>query len=391
MSLRSSLTAAAAVLALPLTLAPPALAAPPAPPPVAWIAQDGTTVTVDTAASAVRVRGCDVDTGWVEDPAMRTTGLVSGAVATDAGTLRYRLPVRGRAAGVATVGPQRVRGDVVTGTPDLIPGQAARLEELRGTLTSIIDASATNGGSVTVRDLSGRYGGQQLSVNGDAVYKAASVIKLQILVELLRQVECGAYALDDEILVTAADLVGGAGTLRSEGGFPKPVAIDRLAHLMVTVSDNSATNILIDRVGGFDAVNALNDTIGLDQAYLGRKMIAPANPALRQENYMTSDDMAATLAVIWDGTLLTPEHNAWILDTMRQQTVATKFKAALPPGTPLAHKTGELGDVSHDVGYILVPGHELSISVLTDGPRTPTGDQLVRDLTRAAYDELIAN
>ena len=120
---------------------------------------------------------------------------------------------------------------------------------------------------------------------------------------------------------------------------------------MIVVSDNWDTNVLIDHVGGFDGVNAPQERIGLQQASFGRKMIQTANPELGKENYMSSDDMAATLSVIWEGSLLRDESKQLFVELLSGQTVATKFKAAVPEGTPLADKTGELGDISNDVGH----------------------------------------
>jgi len=383
--LRLAIPTLALALAAPM-VASPASAAPVNPSPSAWIAEDGTTVTVDLNAQAVRVRGCEVDTGWISDPGMQVNGAAEGSVETAEGPLSYRVPLQGGASGEATLADMEIVSPVSTYAPDVIPEQARKLEKLAAELQAIIDASPTNGGAVTVRDLSGNFGHQQVSVNGAAPFQAASLIKLQILLEMFRQVECGFLDLDDQIWVTPADLTGGAGTLQFETGFPKHVALERLARLMITVSDNAATNLIVREIGGGDAVNALSESIGLQETlYAGRLL----NPEWGW-NYTSADDIAATLAVIYDGTLLTDEHNALAMEFLRGQQVAAKFKAALPEGTPLAHKTGELSNVSHDVGFILVPGAEVSVTVFTDGPRIPTGNELAQKLVRAVYDEMVA-
>ena len=99
-----------------------------------------------------------------------------------------------------------------------------------------------------------------------------------------------------------ANIVGGSGTLRNRR-FPLRITLRELAELMVQVSDNTATNVLIDQVGGFAAVNAYLRRAGFAQLHLGRKMLQPAAPPKR-ENYITAGQVTALLAAIWNGTIL---------------------------------------------------------------------------------------
>ncbi|MET7945878.1 serine hydrolase [Micromonospora sp. NPDC005324] len=86
--------------------------------------------------------------------------------------------------------------------------------------------------------------------------------------------------------------------------------------------------------------------------------------------------------------MLTPASRDLMIGFMREQTLNTKIPAALPPGVPVAHKTGDLPDASHDVGYYLIPGTETAVAFLTAGPMA-TGDETVRRMARTVYDFLV--
>ncbi|MET8088544.1 serine hydrolase [Micromonospora sp. NPDC005220] len=288
---------------------------------VSWLSFPGGAFAVDSLGHTVRYRACDGDTGRVADPNMRVAaGVASGAVVVGGTAYRYRVPLVGRTEGTLEViqrhrPPVTLTGVVVTSPqPPTDPVAGARLFPLSNQLARVVADASLNPAGATVRDLSGRYGDQQIAVNGSLRPKAASVIKLWILVELLRRVDCGQVSLDDGVLVTPEDVVGGTGQLQFET-FPQVVSLHRLAQYLIKFSDNVAANVLI--------------------TYLN-----------------------------------------------------TKIPAALPPGVPVAHKTGDLPDASHDVGYYLIPGTETAVAFLTAGPMA-TGDETVRRMARTVYDFLV--
>ncbi|MFY1598345.1 serine hydrolase [Micromonospora sp. WMMD737] len=356
----------------------------------------GGVFSVDTRTRTVRYRACDGDTGRASDPDMRITGRAArGTLVVDGTAYAYDVPLVGRRWGTLEVlrpgdRPQRRTGPVVTDPPpptDPVAGR--RLLPLTDRLRQVVDASAgTNPAGVTVRDLSGRYGGQQIAVDGTFRPKAASVIKLWILVELLRRVDCGQVSLDEGVLVTPADVVDGTGELQHET-FPQVVSLHRLAEYTIVYSDNTAANVLIDHLRGFGPVNALADSMNQWQTLLGRKFLDEDAARRGEENYTSPDDVVSLLGAVWDAQILTPASRDLLVDFMRRQTLNTKIPAALPPGVPVAHKTGDLPDASHDVGYYLIPGSEVAVAFLTSGP-IATGDEVVRRLARTVYDHLVA-
>ncbi|SDX99536.1 beta-lactamase class A [Micromonospora pattaloongensis] len=333
---------------------------------------------VGPAAAAPGVRS---DTPAAAETPTRTTpartcvrAVASGRVAAGRAA---RMPRADAAAG-AVGAPPDARG----APPDALP-VPRDLGALTKRLREIVDA-ADNRAGVAVRDLSGRYGFRDIAVNGSFRPPAASVIKLWILAELLRQVDCGRLSLEKKVLVERRDVVAGAGDLRDEK-LPQRVPVRRLAELMITVSDNTATNVLIDTLGGVAPVNALIRALGQQQTQLGSKLYDPSPRA--RGNYTSAVDVVSLLAAVWEGRLLSPASRDFMIDLMRGQTIDTKIPAALPPDAPVAHKTGELEDAAHDVGYYLIPGSEVAVAFLTAGPEAP-GTELVRELARAVYDHV---
>lgn len=361
---------------------------------VSWLSFPGGVFAVDSLGHTVRYRACDGDTGRVADPAMRVAaGVASGEVVVGGTGYRYRVPLVGRSEGTLELirrhrPPIELTGVVVSSPqPPTDPVAGAELFPLSGQLARVVADASLNPAGVTVRDLSGRYGDQQIAVNGALRPKAASVIKLWILVELLRRVDCGQVSLDDGVLVTPEDVVGGTGQLQFET-FPQVVTLRRLAQYLIKYSDNVAANVLITYLGGFAPVNALIDSMNQRSTILARRMLDSAAAQRGEENYTSPDDVVSLLGAVWDGEILTPASRDLMIGFMREQTLNTKIPAALPPGVPVAHKTGDLPDASHDVGYYLIPGTETAVAFLTAGPMA-TGDETVRRMARTVYDFLV--
>jgi beta-lactamase class A len=269
-----------------------------------------------------------------------------------------------------------VRGAAVVATAGVVlvstspasarPPQERQFDQLEASLEAVVADAAAHGVtlSVAVTDLSGRYCHDSLVAGGDERVKAASIIKLALLATLMDRVDRGLLDLGTVVTIPAgsSNIVGGSGTLQSRS-FPLDISIDELMHLMVQVSDNTATNVLIDVAGGFGAVNAYIASIGLDSLWLGRKMIHPASPPL-QENYITASDNTELIVRLWNGEILSRGSSDYIIDLMRGQLVNTKYGAVIPRQY-LANKTGELADVSHDSGVITLPGREVALTTTT--------------------------
>ena len=146
--------------------------------------------------------------------------------------------------------------------------------------------------------------GRSFYLNADAVYPTASTIKIAVLAELYRQNERGAGArLGDLYTVDAKDLVGDEGALQVMTPTVTRLTNRDLAALVVTLSDNSATNVLIDRVG-MDNVNAGLERLGLKETRLRRRMLDVQAAQQGRENTSTPRELTALLSAIHQGRSL---------------------------------------------------------------------------------------
>ncbi|WP_020500445.1 serine hydrolase [Sciscionella marina] len=277
-------------------------------------------------------------------------------------------------------------GVLATAAPSVAapPGHGAGdWAPLRARLAAIAHTTEAQVG-VSVQNLAAGGHRQRIEFRARTRMPSASVIKLPILAELLRMAERGELSLAERVRVDRSDVVGGTGQLQHEK-LPQDVSLHRLARYMIIYSDNTATNLLIDRIG-FGPVNALIRSLGLHATVLQRKMMDTEAQQHGKENYLDAADIAKLLRALWDGRLLAGPARAIALGFLRDQRLNELIPAALPPGAPVAHKTGTLDDlVTHDAGYYLVPGSEVLVVFTTRGT-TAAGTDAVHRMARAVWD-----
>ena len=201
-------------------------------------------------------------------------------------------------------------------------------------------------------------------LNADAIYPTASTIKIAVLAELYRQHERGSGAkLGDLYTVNAKDGVGTEGILQAMSAGVSRITNRDLALLMVSLSDNSATNVLIDRVG-IDNVNAWLSQLGLQQTRLRRRMLDVKAAQEGRENTATPRELVTMLRAIHDGRVFgkaTTEDFLKMLSTEKSSYIPR----LLPAGLMIANKPGNLDAVRNDAGIIFVPGRPFAIAVMT--------------------------
>lgn len=273
---------------------------------------------------------------------------------------------------------------------------------------------------VAITDLTS---GQQLLHNADQVFPTASVIKLAVLAELYRQEQQGGAAVSKKDDAAGAskkdDAAGAAGpagaaknarladlyTVRKEdlvpdsdilGGLTPGVSriTNRdLATLMVSVSDNSAANVLIERVG-IENVNALLDSLGLKQTRLRRKMMDLEAARQGRENVATPRELAALLEAVYSGKVLQkPLAQKSLSDDFFKvlSSGRTHYKAyfragGIPDDVVIAEKEGELEGVRADCGVVFVPGRPFVLCVMTSYLADErAGEAAISRIAGAAY------
>lgn len=268
------------------------------------------------------------------------------------------------------------------------------MEELAGVVQELVDEAAEDGIRVSVglQDVSGlRTSSDRLVVGSPEAYNPASTIKLALLATVMRQADRGYLNLDAPVTVSPYMVVGGSGTIQDEE-MPYTTTVRELARLMVVVSDNTATNVLLYYVG-IPTVQELLDDLGLTTMRFNRQMF-PGELISDPANVIDAADTVALLDAIYAGDLLSESSREQVLEWMLAQEVDTKFGAVLGDA-PVAHKTGETGNVTHDVGYLLVPGHETIVAVFTEVTTTSQfseaqriGNPVVQDIGLAIYQYL---
>lgn len=206
--------------------------------------------------------------------------------------------------------------------------------------------------------------GREMQINADEVFPTASSIKLALLAELWRQDQSGKGAkLSDPYTVNSADLAPDSAIMGGLTPGVTKVTNRDLATMVVAVSDNSATNVLIDRVG-MENVNAMLDTLGLRQTRLRRKMMDLAAAQAGRENVATPHELVALLNTIYTGKLLDKQHSTDLIKLL-ETTKDSEIPKLLPDSVPVADKPGSLEGVRTDSGIVFVQGRPFILSVMT--------------------------
>jgi beta-lactamase class A len=201
------------------------------------------------------------------------------------------------------------------------------------------------------------HDGFVLEYNASEVFPAASVVKVPILLEALRQVQVGTLKLETRIVLSAAEQVGGSGILMAFQPNLTPTLQDYLT-LMIVVSDNTATNICLDAVGGRDAVNAsLKDWGCSSTTVIGKLMLTDerknADQLAGKRAEISPIESAMLLEKLYKGEVLNPEMTKLALEILEAQQYTEILARYLPDGTKTATKSGQIIGVRNDVGIVL--------------------------------------
>lgn len=223
--------------------------------------------------------------------------------------------------------------------------------------------------------------GEEILRDPDRTFPTASVFKIPVMIEVFRQVADGSCALEERIPLRAEDVVRGSGVLRDLRAGLEPT-IEDLVTLMIIVSDNTATNMLIDRVGGVDAINRTMRELGFPATTVHNRIdfdligddgrrLAVASPR----------DLARMGELLARGQLITPDASAAMLAILGRQhylNQVPRYYAYNPYGPELGVpqtiwigcKTGALPGMRADAGVVRLPGDVTFVyAVMNEGSR----------------------
>jgi beta-lactamase class A len=226
--------------------------------------------------------------------------------------------------------------------------------------------------------------GHKYLLHANDVFPQASSIKICVLAELYRQAQQGKLKLTDLYTVNAADLVQDSDIMGGLTPGVTQITLHDLATMMVAVSDNSATNVLIDRVG-MGNVNALLSAQGLRETRLRRKMMDLKAAAEGRENVSTPNEMLNLLAALYRGEILNKEMTAdffKVLSTHKDSWIPRD----LPDDLKIADKPGALEGVRNDSGVIFVDKRPYVLCVMTTYLRRERdGEEAISSISLAAW------
>ena len=215
---------------------------------------------------------------------------------------------------------------------------------------------------------------------------SASLIKVFIMAEAFRRSHIGSLDLNFLVAVTPDVRVGGAGPLE-HAPFGTRLPLQELIELMITESDNTATNMLIQLLG-MDAINTLARRLGCGDTFLGRKMMDFAARDAGKDNFTSPTDMNILFSRLYAKSCIDPVSDQIMLDILLRQTDKCKLPLLLQKNTLIAHKTGELDGIEHDSGIVFAPVPYILTIMTEQLPDEAAGRQTIAELSRLIYDAL---
>ncbi len=239
--------------------------------------------------------------------------------------------------------------------------------------------------AAAARLVGGSHDGPVWAIDANETFPAASTIKTAILVALYREVDVGRLDLGEVRRVDAAAKTPGSGVL----GWLRddlPLTLADLASLMIAVSDNTASNLLLDAVG-IDRVQATIAELGLTATALNRRFLGRAPGPGEPDNTTSAADLVSLLVAIAEGTAASPASCERMWETLRLQQHRDRLARHLPPEIVFGGKSGSLPGLAHDSGLIEGPAGTVAVAVLTEGLVDPyAADEIIGQIGLAALD-----
>lgn len=202
---------------------------------------------------------------------------------------------------------------------------------------------------VAVIDLSS---GSIYGVNGNRVFRAASVNKIPIILTLYDRASSGHLSLDQTLTIGDSDIQHyGTGTIQNSDG-PRTYTLRQLGDLTIQVSDNTAAYVL-ERFLGQQAIQQNLSRWHLDHTSMSDNTTTPA-------------DAGTLMAELYTGKLLPPDATQMVLGLLKSSVFTDRLAAGVPAGVPVAHKVGTDVGVYNDAGVVMLPQRAYAISILSE-------------------------
>jgi len=248
-------------------------------------------------------------------------------------------------------------------------------------LQSIVEASPFLTGLMSV-DLTT---GDSFSINQDIVFAQASAIKIPILLEVYKQARENKFALTDTKPLLSTNTVAGSGILNAMAD-PVSLSIRNYCMLMIGLSDNSATNTLIELVG-MQNINSTMQTLGLKNTRVQRKMIDQPASLRNEENISTPAEAVKILKLLYDGKFIDKAASDEILLTLQKNPVEnSKIARGIPSSVKIAFKPGGMGGVSTEWGLVYLAKRPYAVAVMENYKAGSASPDNIANISKTLYE-----
>jgi len=224
--------------------------------------------------------------------------------------------------------------------------------------------------------------GAYLDWQGSSSFAAASTIKVPILIAFFQDVDAGKIRLDELLTLKPEMIADGSGELQYKTPGSQYSALE-VATKMIEISDNTATNMLIGRLGGAQVLNQRFRSWGLTTTEIRNRL-----PDIAGTNTTTPKELSDVMSMGKQGELVSLKSRDRLLDIMQRTETNSMLPKGLGVGATIAHKTGTIGSLLADVGLVDMPnGKRYIISVMVKRPHSDgSAEELIRQISRTVYD-----
>lgn len=223
--------------------------------------------------------------------------------------------------------------------------------------------------------------GAYLDLNGTQSFSAASTIKVPILIAFFQDVDAGKISLDEMLTMKQEHIAEGSGDMQFTEAGTKYSALET-ATKMSQISDNTATNMLIERLGGAAALNQRFASWGLTNTAIANPL-----PDLEGTNTTSPQDLVQVMGLVERGQVLSLRSRDRLLKIMQSTVNNSLLPQGLGSGAVIAHKTGDIGTAISDAGLVDMPnGKRYLIAAMVKRPHNdPTAEELIRQISQVVY------
>lgn len=219
--------------------------------------------------------------------------------------------------------------------------------------------------------------GDCFGINEERQFEAASVIKLPIYAVIMKLVYEGRADFDEQLLCRDEDKLPPCGALYFFTGDIN-VDIRTLCGLMISLSDNTATNLLIRRFG-IDLLNSEFKALGLEKTHIERLLFDSEAAAMGLENRIVLREIGALLEKIYRHEFISPDISRRMETLLLEQQINHKIPGYLPPEIPVAHKTGEDDGITNDVGIVYAKS-PFVLCFAANKTQVPEAERAIREI-----------